>query len=309
MQITLSVTEIRRLGLALAFALGLIAYMGFSFDLGTPASAETNVSGDVNGDGRVNPVDASLILQFSAGLLSELPSKATNTPTNTPTHTPTPTNTPTQTNTSTPAPLDVSGTWDADYALTCDAVLDQQATELSAVLDCGGTVGGTLEGSADIAAGTIALSGGIGVLTLSIEGLIVDDDSMGGAYFTTNPILVFPFAETEAFEAVRVGPSSGDQLSGEWVMSLSQILGGGCTLEVEQVVLDLTARLDCQSFGIDLEGTLVGNTLSLMGPLSGLGGGVDLFVETTVSEDGTLAEGSWEITPPGMTGSFAVSRP
>lgn len=293
MQITLSVTGFRRLGLAIAFALGLIAFMGVSLDLGTPASAETNVNGDVNGDGSITSVDAALILQFTAGLLSELPSKATNTPTNTPTHTPTPT------------PLDVSGTWDADYALTCDAVLDQEATELSAVLDCGGTVGGTLEGSADTAAGTIALSGEISVFTLSIEGLIVDDDSMGGAYFLTDPILLFPFAETGAFEAVRVDPSSGDELNGEWLMSFSEILGGGCTLEVEQVVIDLTGRLDCQSFGINLEGTLVGNTLSMMGPI---GVGFDLLIETTVSEDGTLAAGSWEVTPPGMTGSFAASR-
>ena len=302
MQIALSVTEITRLGLALAMALALLAFLGFSLDLGAPDKAEAVVSGDVNGDGVVNPVDAALILQFSAGLLPEVPSKATDTPTYTPTDTPTPTLTPT------PAPLDVSGSWYVDYALTCDAVFDQQAMELSATVDCGGSVGGTLVGSVDMDAGVFSLAGEIGVMTLSIEGLIGDDDSLGGTYFITNPIAAFPFAESGVFEAVRVEPGSGAGLNGQWVMALADILSGGCTMEVQQVTVDLTGSLACQSFAIDLAGTLEGNTLTLMGSIPPIFVAADLVVITTVSEDGATADGGWQLAPPGMTGSFAASR-
>lgn len=328
MQITLSVTGIRRLGLAVAIALALIAYLGFSLGLGPPDKAEAIVSGDVNGDGIVNPLDAAIILQFSAGLLSEVPSKATSTPTSTPTpaptHTPTNTltstltNTPTHTPTDTPTPiptltptsaqLNVSGTWDATYALTCDAVFDQQETELSATVSCGGSVAGTLVGSADKAAGVFSVSGQIGIMTLSIDGLIVDDDSLGGTYSTSNPIQSFPFADTGPFEAVRAEPGSGAGLNGDWVLAIVEILSGGCILDVEQVAVDVTGSLDCESFGIDLEGTLDGNSLTLMGSIPPIIVAADLIVEVTISEDGASADGSWGLTPPGMTGSFTASR-
>lgn len=308
MQVTLSVTGIRRLVLALAMVIALIAFLGFSLDLGSPDRAEAVISGDVNGDGVVNTLDAALILQFSAGLLPEVPSKAPATPTNTPLNTPTHTPTDTPTLTPTPTPLDVSGTWDVDYALTCDAMFDQQAMELSATVDCGGSVGGTLAGSVDMAAGVFSLAGEIGVTTLSIEGLIVDDDSLGGTYFMTNPIASFPFAESGIFEAVRVEPGSGEGLNGQWVMALADILSGGCTMEVQQVAVDLTGSLACESFAINLQGTLDGNTLTLMGSIPPIFVAADLVVITTVSEDGASAEGGWQLSPPGMTGSFAASR-
>lgn len=314
MQVTRSVTGITRVGLAVAIALALIALLGFSLDLGPPGNAEAALSGDVNGDGVVNPLDATLILQFSAGLLPEVPSKATNTPAATPTDTPidtpidTPTNTPTQTLTPTPAPPDLSGTWDVDYALTCDAVFDQQETELSATVDCGGSVTGTLVGSADTAAGVFSLTGQIGVLTLSIEGLIVDDDLLGGTYSTSTPITTFPFADAGTFQAVRGEPGSGTGLNGEWVMALVDILSGGCTLEMEQVAVDVTGSLDCESFGISLEGSLDGNRLTLMGSIPPIFLAADLVIEVTISEDGELAEGEWDLSPPGMTGSFTASH-
>ena len=39
-----------------------------------PTSTPPGLLGDVNGDGLINPIDAALILQFNAGLLSALPS-------------------------------------------------------------------------------------------------------------------------------------------------------------------------------------------------------------------------------------------
>ena len=44
------------------------------------------------------------------------------------------------------AGLDVSGTWDAHYSITCNAAFDQAATELSATVDCGPGAAGTLAG-------------------------------------------------------------------------------------------------------------------------------------------------------------------
>ena len=64
-------------------------------------------AGDVNGDTIINAVDAELILQFEAGLIDKLPAKkepATLTPTRTATRTRTPTSPPTRTPTRTPTP-------------------------------------------------------------------------------------------------------------------------------------------------------------------------------------------------------------
>lgn len=163
-------------------------------------------------------------------------------------------------------------------------------------------------GSADKAAGVFSLSGQIGVLTLSIEGLIVDDDLLGGTYSTTTLITTFPFADAGTFQAVRGEPGSGTGLNGEWVMALVDILSGGCTLEMEQVAVDVTGRLDCESFGISLEGGLDGNRLTLMGSIPPIFLAADLLIEVTISEDGDLAEGEWDLSPPGMTGSFTASR-
>jgi len=70
--------NIRTAALAgVTLALGLAVVVGFLLSLTTGGKAEAVVSGDVNGDGRVNSVDASLILQFDAGLLSRVPSKPT----------------------------------------------------------------------------------------------------------------------------------------------------------------------------------------------------------------------------------------
>ena len=109
-------------------------------------------------------------------------------------------------------------------------------------------------------------------------------------------------------EAVRVEPGSGAGLNGQWVMALADISSGGCTMDVEQVAVDLTGSLACQSFEINLEGTLDGNTLTLVGSIPPIFMAADLIVKTTVSEDGASAEGGWQHSPPRMTGSFAVSR-
>ncbi len=314
MQVTLSVTGIRRIGLAVAMALALVAFLGFSLDLGSPGNAEAALSGDVNGDGVVNPLDATLILQFSAGLLPEVPSKATDTPMpthapiDTPTNTPTTTqtNTPTQTLTPTPAPPDLSGTWDAHYSLRCDAVFAQEATGLSATVNCGALAVGTLNGPVDADDGSFSLSGQLGALTVSIEGLIVDDDAFSGTYSAP------PFAEEGTIEAFRVAPGTGTDLTGEWVLLFADIFSVGCILEIGQLGVDLTTRMDCvsvssRSIGADLEGTVEGSAVTLMGPLPGFGNST-LLLEATLAEDGDSFEGSWRITSLALTGSFTASR-
>ena len=69
-------------------ALGLAVVVGFLPSLTTGEKAEAVVSGDVNGDGRVNSLDAAIILQYDAGLLSRVPSKPTPTPDFAPSPTP-----------------------------------------------------------------------------------------------------------------------------------------------------------------------------------------------------------------------------
>ncbi|MCH8160877.1 MAG: hypothetical protein IIB88_03170, partial [Chloroflexi bacterium] len=115
--------------------------------------------------------------------------------------------------TDTPVPaaeLDLSGTWDAHYSLSCAAVFDQEAAVLSAAVNCGALAAGTLNGSVDTAAGVFSLSGQLGAMTVGLEGLIVDDDSLGGTYSA------LPLTEAGIFEAARVDPGSGTELDGEW---------------------------------------------------------------------------------------------
>lgn len=273
-------------------------------------------NGDVSGDGNINPLDATLILQFDAGLLSALssPQPSTSTPTLVPTDTASPTNTPMPptatpvTPTATPVPaadVDLSGTWDAHYSLTCDAVFDQDANVLSAAVNCGALAAGTLAGSVNTATGVFSLSGQLGAMSVSIDGLIVDDGSLGGTYSAP------PLAEEGTFDAVRVDPGSGTELNGEWVLMFMDIFSDGCSLEVEQLSVDLTARLDCElvtpASGVALEGTLDGSAVTLTGPFAILGTNT-LLLEGTVSEDGTSIEGTWEITPLSMGGSFIALR-
>ena len=68
-------------------------------------------NGDVNGDGVINSIDASLILQFTAGLLDTLgPTPDTPAPSPTPTVVATATPTPTHTATATPATATATAT-------------------------------------------------------------------------------------------------------------------------------------------------------------------------------------------------------
>src|SRR3989344_3875831 len=77
-------------------------------DAGLIRTLACEEAGDVNNDYLLNAVDAALILQFDAGLIDEFPAQkeptATSTPTRTVTRTRTPTSIPTRTPTRTPTP-------------------------------------------------------------------------------------------------------------------------------------------------------------------------------------------------------------
>ena len=151
----------------------------------------------------------------------------------------------------------------------------------------------------------LSLSGQLGAMTVGLEGLIVDDDSLGGTYSAV------PLTEAGTFVAVRVDSNSGTELDGEWVLMLEDIFSDGCTLEIEHLDGDLTTRLDCESLtpasGVTLEGTLDGSAITLSGPFSLLGANT-LLLEATVSEDGDSIAGTWEISPLGLSGSFTAAR-
>ena len=272
-------------------------------------------NGDVNGDGTINALDAANILQFVAGLLNTLGPSQPPTPTPIPTNTALPTSTPLPPTSTPPAPtdtpvpaadLDLSGTWDAHYSLSCAAAFSQDATALSAEVDCGAGAAGSLEGSFDAATGAFSLSGALGLFTVSFEGTFVDGDSLGGTFSSASALSALPLAEAGTFEAIRATPG-GTELTGEWVMTLTDVFSGGCTIEIDHNDDDLTARMDCDAFGITLEGTLDGRAVTLTGPLTAFVGAI-LFVGVTVSDDGDSVEGIWRITPPGITGSFTATR-
>ena len=200
------------------------------------------------------------------------------------------------------AGLDVSGTWDAHYSITCNAAFDQAATELSATVNCGAGAAGTLEGSVDATAGMFSLSGLLGLIMVNLEGFIVDDDSLGGTFSA------LPLAEAGTFEGARVDPGSWTELSGEWVITLIDVFSSGCTAEIEQVGVDLTTSLECESLSpVTLEGTLDGNAVTLTGELTEF---VDILMEATVSAEGESMEGIFRASagsPIEITGSFAAS--
>ena len=245
---------------------------------------ECQDNADIDCDGSVDTNDAAHIQRFLQFEIATLPECST-------------------------AVLDISGVWDASYSLTCNAVFDQEATELSATVNCGAGAVGTLVGSVDAAAAVFSLSGQLGALAVSLEGFIVDDDSLGGTY--SAPVMRL----NETFEAVRVDPGSGTELDGEWIITLGGIFAGGCTIEIEQDGVDLTTMLDCASIsplsgplsGVTLVGTLDGNEVMLMGPVVNFVGDM-VLMDATVSEDGDSVEGIWQISPVEVIGSFTASR-
>ena len=200
------------------------------------------------------------------------------------------------------AGLDVSGNWDVYYSLTCDVTFDEEAAVLSAAVNCGAGAVGTLEGSADADNGGFSLFGGLGLIAVSLEGSIVDDDSLGGTFSA------FPLAEAGTFEGVRVDRGSGTGLSGDWIITLTDVFSGGCTIDIEQVGVDLTAKLICESLSeVALEGTLDGSAVTLTGSFPDIS---DVLLEVMFSEDGVSAEGIWRVGPENpaeITGSFTAT--
>jgi hypothetical protein len=51
----------------------LDAALVLQFSAGLVSALSCEAAGDTNGDGSVNSIDAALILQFDAGLISDLP--------------------------------------------------------------------------------------------------------------------------------------------------------------------------------------------------------------------------------------------
>lgn len=196
------------------------------------------------------------------------------------------------------AVFDLSGTWDAQYNITCTAAFDQQAAALTADVDCGGGGVGTLTGTVDVGAGVFSLSGQLGQVPVSVDGTIVDDDSLAGTY---SALLL---AESASFEGVRVEPGVAGDLTGDWLITLTDVFSGGCTADIEQSGVALTAVLSCsETSPATVEGTLDGATVTLTGPFTGL---ADLSLEATVSEDGGFMDGLFLLSPAELTGTFAA---
>lgn len=199
------------------------------------------------------------------------------------------------------AEIDVSGTWDAEYSLTCDAVFNQKASDLSAAVNCGAGAAGTIEGSVD--GPMFSLSGQVGYLAVTLEGTQNPNGSLLGTFSAT------PLAESGSFEAVRVDQEAGADLSGSWVITLADVLAGDCTVDIQQTGVELTTELSCETLlPTTLEGSLDGATIMLSGPFAA---STDILLEGQLSEDGGSIDGVWRVSPGRsleVTGTFSASR-
>jgi hypothetical protein len=199
----------------------------------------------------------------------------------------------------TSAGLDLSGTWEARYSLTCQVVVDQSGSALSGDFACGAGAEGTLTGTVDEATGAFTLNGSLGLIMTSIEGRVVDGDTLAGSFSAP------PLALEGSFTGDRDGSGSASDLSGAWTLTLLDVFAGGCTVEIDHQGAELSATLDCETTAaVELEGSLDGDEVELIGSF----GNGTLTLAGTVADDGASVEGTWTLAPLEVTGTFVATR-
>lgn len=200
------------------------------------------------------------------------------------------------------AGADLSGTWDAEYHLACDVTFTQTGPDLSAQVNCGDELSGTLLGSVDSAAQTFTLSGMFGLLPIEVQGTLSDDGNRIEGSWSA-----LPLAPSGTLIGRRNTPDGG-QLTGDWTVTVAGVFGGMCTAEIEHSGNDLSAHVVCD--GREL-GTFAGpfdaatGAATLSGPFSEF---VELTMEGTVSQDRRSFSGTWQLGTGGPQGIFEATR-
>lgn len=202
------------------------------------------------------------------------------------------------------AGTDLSGVWNASYSLSCTATFAQSGDELSAEVDCGGELAGTLAGTVDSTAGTFTLTGFFGLLQINMEGRVSEDgNAMNGTWSAP------PLVPSGSFSATRDDPApDGAALTGDWTFSIADIFAGSCRVEIEQSGSDLSAVLDCEDRPLGtFEGTFDAATgsITLSGPFEPF---AQLDMAGTVSADGRSFSGTWTLAPLGPSGPITATR-
>ena len=106
-------------------------------------------------------------------------------------------------------------------------------------------------------------------------------------------------------------PSETD-LTGEWIVTLTDIFSSNCLLLIEHSGVGLSATQTCDdetgTIGSGtFEGTFDATTVEVLlaGPFTLI---TTLSLVGTVSKDGTSIAGDWTVEPGGLTGSFTATR-
>jgi hypothetical protein len=193
------------------------------------------------------------------------------------------------------AGADLSGTWDATYSLSCDATFSQTGMTVSADIDCGGDLAGTLTGTVD-ANNAFSLSGMFGAIPLTVDGTVSSDrQTMTGTWSAP------PIVPSGTFSAVREMSGAMD-LTGDWTITVDDVFAGTCAVVIAQSGTGLSASAECNGrpFGT-FEGTFDPDTgaMEMDGPFGEFAG---IAISATVDEDGATFSGTWRITPNGPRG-------
>jgi hypothetical protein len=199
---------------------------------------------------------------------------------------------------------DISGAWDVEYALSCNASLAQDGSSLSGTVDCGADIVVDVEGSIDSVYRTFSLTGIFVAYEVTVSGTVSADGSSLEGTWSAPPIV-----SEGPFSGSRLGGSpSPTDISGSWGIIVEDIFSGACAVEIDQAVSQITASIDCESGPAGtFEGTYDGemHEFAISGPF---GQFTTLEMEGTVSEDTASFSGTWFITPAGPGGVLSGER-
>jgi hypothetical protein len=196
---------------------------------------------------------------------------------------------------------DLSGTWDINYLLSCDASLTQTGSDVTGTFDCV-DFAGTLEGTYMSSTRALSLTGSVeGFIPIVIDGEVDSTGDLMGGTFSAEQ-----YVPEGHFVGSRLGTGSAADISGDWAIAIDGVFSGGCTADVEQDGSSLTAESDCGPVS-DLEGEF--NEASGQVTLTGTVLTQDLTIEAEVSADGSQMFGTWEAFPPNpLSGAFSATR-
>ncbi len=191
----------------------------------------------------------------------------------------------------------LTGTWTANYSLSCSASLSQAAGNVTGTVECGSGIMLDVEGAFDPGVRTFSLSGEFGGVVVQIEGVMsTDGQSMTGALSAP------PLLRDGEFSGLREGTPDPANVAGLWFLNVRDVFAGNCVVDLGQTGEQVAGELACEDGPSGtFEGVLDTDTgeLTLTGPFGEFG---SLEMRVGIADDGTTFDGVWRLLADGPGG-------